>query len=131
MHKELLLRFIEVQAILISPICPHFAEKTWKLLGKSGSIVKEARWPTASGATDRAALVQDKYLEDALYVFRNKITLFKKKTPNSQITEAEVTVSLEYAAWIRKTIEYLQTVFDAVSCLDALKCCVIVTDVIL
>ncbi len=38
MHRDLALRFIEVQALLIAPICPHFAEKLWKLLKKDGTV---------------------------------------------------------------------------------------------
>lgn len=34
MHADLMLRFIEVQALLLSPICPHVSEHVWKLLGK-------------------------------------------------------------------------------------------------
>lgn len=34
MHIDLVLKFIEVQAIIISPICPHVAEHVWTLLGK-------------------------------------------------------------------------------------------------
>lgn len=34
MNAELVRRFIEVQALLITPIAPHFAEYVWKLLGK-------------------------------------------------------------------------------------------------
>ena len=36
MHVDLVFRFIEVQAILLSPICPHVAEKIWQLIGKVG-----------------------------------------------------------------------------------------------
>jgi leucyl-tRNA synthetase len=34
MHRDLVIRFIEVQALLLSPICPHVAEHVWELLGK-------------------------------------------------------------------------------------------------
>lgn len=34
MHLDLVLRFIEVQALLLSPICPHVAEHVWSLLDK-------------------------------------------------------------------------------------------------
>ena len=34
MHRDLILKFIEVQALLMSPICPHVAEHVWELLGK-------------------------------------------------------------------------------------------------
>lgn len=111
MHADLLLRFIEVQAVLIAPVCPHFAEKLWRVLKKEGSVL-HAKWPTVSGVTDKAALDQDSYLEDAVYSFRNKIGVFKKKAKSAEVTEAEITVSLEYPAWVRGTLEYLQTVFD-------------------
>ena len=39
MHVELVFRFIEVQALLLSPICPHVAEKIWQLIGKVRSPV--------------------------------------------------------------------------------------------
>lgn len=39
MHVELVFRFIEVQALLLSPICPHVAEHVWSLLGKVISLL--------------------------------------------------------------------------------------------
>lgn len=34
MNQNLILHFIEVQALILSPICPHVAEHVWSLLGK-------------------------------------------------------------------------------------------------
>jgi leucyl-tRNA synthetase len=34
MHRDLVLRFIEVQSLLMAPICPHMAEHLWGLLNK-------------------------------------------------------------------------------------------------
>ena len=34
MHRDLVLRFIEVQALLMAPICPHMAEHLWGILNK-------------------------------------------------------------------------------------------------
>lgn len=36
MHKTLVLRFMEVQILLLAPICPHYAEHFWGLLGHGG-----------------------------------------------------------------------------------------------
>ena len=41
--------------IMLSPICPHFAEELWQILGNEGSIFK-ARWPEV----DPNMLVEDK-----------------------------------------------------------------------
>lgn len=50
MHIDLVFDFIERQALLMAPICPHVAEHIWELLGKKSSILK-ASWPVA-GAID-------------------------------------------------------------------------------
>lgn len=34
MHRTLVLRFVEVQALLLCPVCPHVAEHVYQLLGK-------------------------------------------------------------------------------------------------
>lgn len=36
MHKTLVLRFIEAQVVVLAPICPHYAEHFWGLLGHGG-----------------------------------------------------------------------------------------------
>jgi len=110
MHRDLVLKFIEVQALLICPICPHFAEKVWKLLGKTGSVLK-ASWPSV-GPIDKVALSKDKYIEDILYNFRSKIGVFLKKAKNAKVTEAEITVSLSFPEWHRKALEYMHTVYN-------------------
>ena len=44
MHAGVVLRFVEVVAVMMQPICPHWAEQVWEILGKSGSVCS-ARWP--------------------------------------------------------------------------------------
>lgn len=39
MHAELVTRYIETQAILMSPICPHVAEYVWELLGNVSTYI--------------------------------------------------------------------------------------------
>lgn len=34
MHSELVFQFIEYQALILSPICPHITEHIWQLIGK-------------------------------------------------------------------------------------------------
>lgn len=38
MHVELVFRFIELQTLLLSPICPHICEHIWQLLGHVSSV---------------------------------------------------------------------------------------------
>ena len=34
MHSDLVFQFIENQALILSPICPHITEHIWRLIGK-------------------------------------------------------------------------------------------------
>ncbi|CAH0561246.1 unnamed protein product [Brassicogethes aeneus] len=68
MHIDLVLKFIEVQALLMSPICPHVAEHVWGLLGKKSSIL-QAQWPQV-GAIDEMQIKASEYLMDTAHSFR-------------------------------------------------------------
>lgn len=39
MHRDLIFRFIEVQVLLLAPICPHICEFIWKLSGHVSTFV--------------------------------------------------------------------------------------------
>ena len=36
--KDLLLRFLQYHTVLIAPICPHYAEHVWSMLGVNQSL---------------------------------------------------------------------------------------------
>lgn len=38
MNETLVFRFIETQALILSPICPHIGEQIWQILGKVSRI---------------------------------------------------------------------------------------------
>ncbi|CAB4062285.1 LARS [Lepeophtheirus salmonis] len=84
-QKALVLQFIEVQSILLSPICPHVSEHIWKLLGKEGSILT-IKWPKAQEVDD--IIIKS---------FRNK-KLSKEVSP-SKPTHATAYVAKTYPNW--------------------------------
>lgn len=43
MHEELVRRFVQTQALLLAPICPHVAEQIWKLTGHVLSFLNRYR----------------------------------------------------------------------------------------
>ncbi|XP_058058013.1 leucine--tRNA ligase, cytoplasmic [Anopheles bellator] len=69
MHEELIMQFIQCQALLIAPICPHVAEYIWcELLGSKGSIL-QAKWPSL-GRIDERSIKCSAYLMEAAHSFR-------------------------------------------------------------
>ncbi|XP_054257041.1 leucine--tRNA ligase, cytoplasmic-like [Macrosteles quadrilineatus] len=108
MHRQLIIRFIELQALLLSPICPHVAEHVYSLIGKTNSIVR-ADWPVA-GPVDETLVRSSAYLMEAAHSFRlqykNHLTSGKKgkkPPPPDQIgdkpTHATVWVAKTYPPW--------------------------------
>ena len=48
MHKEAITKWCESIVIIICPVCPHWSEKVWKLIGKEGyEYAVKAPWPVA------------------------------------------------------------------------------------
>lgn len=48
MHADLVRRFVELQALLISPIIPHWSEYIWKEVLHKDTSIQNARFPTAA-----------------------------------------------------------------------------------
>lgn len=44
MHKDVVFRFIEIIALMMSPICPHWCEHIWALIGRDG-LICQGSWP--------------------------------------------------------------------------------------
>jgi len=43
-HQDLIMKFIELQCVIVSPITPYTSEYIWRLIGKKTSINKQL-WP--------------------------------------------------------------------------------------
>ncbi|KAL8160934.1 hypothetical protein V2J09_012423 [Rumex salicifolius] len=69
MNHDLVLRFMDVQTRLITPICPHYGEFVWReLLHKEGYVVK-AGWPAAA-EPDLTLKKANTYLQETIISMR-------------------------------------------------------------
>lgn len=93
MHVDLVFLFIERQALLMAPICPHIAEHIWELIGKKESILK-ASWPVA-GEVDEKLVKCSEYLMESAHAFR----LTQKKAMANKNAQKPT----NGAIWIAKT----------------------------
>lgn len=46
MHQELVKRYIEMQTLLLAPICSHVCEHIWRNLLKHKTSIFRSAWPT-------------------------------------------------------------------------------------
>ncbi|XP_055327764.1 leucine--tRNA ligase, cytoplasmic-like [Paramacrobiotus metropolitanus] len=110
MHRELLGKFLEVQTLLLTPICPHVCEHIWKILGKEGSIMN-AQFPVAE-PVDAILLQASQYVVDMLHQFRIRLktylTPLKGKPSPGKPTHAIVWVAKTYPSWQNAVLKTLQ-----------------------
>ncbi|XP_050477440.1 leucine--tRNA ligase, cytoplasmic isoform X1 [Bombus huntii] len=99
----LIMKFIELQIILLSPICPHVAEHVWSLIGKEGSILN-AKWPQV-GEIDEVLIKSSQYLMDAAHSFRIllKNYLMPKKAAKRKNETSVIEKPNQGTIWVAKT----------------------------
>ena len=105
MHKDVVTRWIECLIIMICPICPHWSEKMWKVIGKEGMAVK-APWPTAE-EEDKILSRQAKFLKDSTKLFRAQAGKAKKGWK-----EVSIVVTDQYPDWKIDVLKFLETQYD-------------------
>jgi leucyl-tRNA synthetase len=113
MNRQLVERFIEVQTLLLAPICPHYCDYIWSsrdLLGRTTQSVLYASWPVA-GSVDALALEQSDFLHAALHTFRVKAQNTRHDFVNTD--HAYVYVSDTFPWWHQRAIAALVPLFNA------------------
>ncbi|GFS17470.1 leucine--tRNA ligase [Elysia marginata] len=116
MHHDLVFRFIEMQVLLMVPICPHMAEYIWGLLGKKESVMW-ALWPEA-GEVDLTLIQASQYVADSAHEFRlRKKTLLNQgkggKKLTSIPTHATIWVAKTYPPWQNLVLTTLHKLYQA------------------
>lgn len=84
MHRDLVLRYIETQALLLVPIAPHFAEYMWRDILKKTTSVQNALFPEVSQPIDKSLSAALGYVRDLARSIREAegANLKKKKGKN-------------------------------------------------
>jgi leucyl-tRNA synthetase len=113
-HRDLIVHFIKVQAILLSPFCPHICEHIWGLLGNTTSIL-DARWPTA-GPVDLLLQRQGGYIDGTRHelAVRYQDALLRSKKRNEPVPKTcTVYVAQAYPEWQQRVLCELKATIDA------------------
>ena len=78
--EKLVRQWAEWQALMMTPITPHWSEAMWEVLGKSGCIV-HALWPTSELMEDAATTAAGNYLFDVAHSLAAALVNRGKKKP--------------------------------------------------
>lgn len=119
MNKKLIMKFMENAVIMISPICPHWTNHIWEMIGKEG-LVMNASFPV-EGEIDFMLLRKVSYLQTVSNTFRGGLTkqrevgkkhAQKTKTDAVAVDTAEVYVASAYPDWQALTLTTLKEIYE-------------------
>lgn len=121
MHRDLVLRYIETQALLLTPIAPHIAEYFWRdILGNSTSV-QNSSFPKVSKPVDSAIVDALEYVRSLSRSIREaEGALLKKKkgkggdtvdpTKPSKLT---IFIAESFPEWQDAYIELVRELFES------------------
>ncbi|KTW29950.1 leucine-tRNA ligase [Pneumocystis jirovecii RU7] len=120
MHKNLIKRWIEIQALLMLPFIPHFSEFIWLDILKNESCIHHAHFPIISKPIDTSMSSSLTYLRYIVRIIREeegqllrrqkkvKNILFDPKKPK-KIT---ILVATKFPEWQQKYVNLLQECYN-------------------
>lgn len=118
MHKDLVLRYIEVQALLLAPVTPHFSEYIWReVLNRKGSV-QDAAFPRAATPVSKALSDAIDYVRQlARSVRESEASVLKSKKGKSEVDGSKpaaltLYVSTSFPEWQDNYIEVVRDLFE-------------------
>ncbi|XP_029159070.1 leucine--tRNA ligase, cytoplasmic isoform X2 [Nylanderia fulva] len=102
-NHNLIVKFIKLQTIMLSPICPHVCEHIWKnvMHSENNSIFAE-KWPVVE-KIDEILIKSSEYLMETAHTFRNLLKnfniLMKKSKNNEKAKQGIIWIAKTYLPW--------------------------------
>jgi leucyl-tRNA synthetase len=85
LSPSLLRKYITSLALLIAPICPHWAEEVWSgPLAQPGCVVR-ARWPVPPSPVDASLTAAGEYLFTVAHLLSGSLSNFDKKAAKGKV----------------------------------------------
>lgn len=113
MVKPLLLRFIELESLLLAPIVPHFSDHVWReYLHKTQSMWHGA-WPTVA-APDPVIARSNDFVKKVVKNLRETVSKKPKKAADwKRPNKVSCYCAREYHPWQQFVLRTLRTCYEA------------------
>lgn len=120
MHKDLVLKYIETQTLMLAPITPHFAEYIYQeVLGKKGSV-QNAKFPRAGAEISKALSDSYEYVRSLSRSIRELEGNVLKKKKGGKPSEVDVSkpaklslyISSSFPEWQDSYISLVKELYD-------------------
>ncbi|TRX90051.1 hypothetical protein FHL15_008970 [Xylaria flabelliformis] len=110
MHHDLVMRYIELQALLLTPIAPHFSEYLYREVLKRSDSVHNALYPEVP-PPDTILSAIFSYLRS---LAKGKATSYDPKEPK----RLTISVAASFPAWQEKCIDLLAQQYESTGAVD-------------
>jgi leucyl-tRNA synthetase len=122
MHRDLVLMWIRIQALLVMPVAPHFSEHIWKgILGEKTSV-QNASWPAQSAPINKELEDASSYIRGLIKTIRDaELNIIKRKAKgkdvgagyNEKLPKAvKIYVAQSFPQWQDEIITYIKNNYD-------------------
>ncbi|PUU78530.1 hypothetical protein B9Z19DRAFT_1083939 [Tuber borchii] len=122
-HKDLISRFIEVQALLITPFAPHWADYIYREVLQKPTSIQNALFPTPSAPVSTELTAALSYVHATTSnITSTEAAQAKRKAKGkfvaydaSKPKRLTIFVALAYPAWQEKYIDLIRESFDTLA----------------
>jgi len=101
MHAGVVRRYVDTLCVVVAPVCPHFAQAVWQMLGHTTVLATEGRWPALSAEPGTSQ--QWRFLVQALKALKQ--SAMREKKPFQTV---RIFVSDTYVGWKLKALAFLR-----------------------
>ncbi|KAJ5942019.1 hypothetical protein N7516_002187 [Penicillium verrucosum] len=122
MHRDTILRYIELQALMLAPITPHWAEHIWLEVIKKSESIHYAQFPVVPEPSPELTAAQNYVRSTASNIMGSEANFTKKLSKGKAITfdprkpkQLTIFVAKKYPNWQEKYIDLVRDSFDSLS----------------
>ncbi|XHG01555.1 2-isopropylmalate synthase [Aspergillus wentii] len=122
MHRDMVLRYVELQALMLAPIAPHWAEYIWLEVLKKSESIHFARFPEVPEPSAELSAASNYVRGTSSNITSSEAAYAKKlskgKTSNFDPRKPKkltIYAAKKYPVWQEKYIDLVREAFDAVS----------------
>ncbi|PYH46847.1 leucine--tRNA ligase CDC60 [Aspergillus saccharolyticus JOP 1030-1] len=122
LHRDMVLRYIELQALMIAIIAPHWAEYVWLEILKKPETIHRAQFPTVPEVSPELSAALAYTRATSSNITSAEAAFVKKLSKGKQVTfdprkpkKLSIYAAKKYPQWQEKYIDLVREAFDGLS----------------
>ncbi|KAI9741373.1 MAG: 2-isopropylmalate synthase [Cirrosporium novae-zelandiae] len=125
MHRDIIRRFIELQALIVTPVAPHWAEYIWLEVLQKSSTIQNELYPKVPAADPHLTAAREYVRSTSSGITSAESLQQKRKAKGKSVTydpkqpkKITIFAAANYPTWQEKYIDLVREAFDGTSLND-------------